>query len=119
EAADEFEESIRLKDDAAHIPDVKLQLGGALRKLGRQSEAILFAQQVAEQNLNKDLQDDAVWLVSQCAAELGDIDEARDAVRTLLRKWPRSSLAPEARLKLRDLVRRAAHGNEPPSTEGQ
>ncbi len=107
EAADKFEEAIRLKDDAAHIPAVKYNLARALRKLDRQSEAMVFAQQVVDQNTDKELQDDAILLVSQCAEDLGDIDQARDALRTLMRRWPRSSLVPDARHHLGELNLRA------------
>ena len=41
--------SIRLRDEATHIPSVKYQLARTLRQLGRQSEAIVYARQVIEQ----------------------------------------------------------------------
>jgi TolA-binding protein len=105
EAAEKFQESMRLKDDAAHIPAVKLNLATALWRLGRQSEAIVYARQVVEQNIDRELQDDATWLLARCSQEIDDIDTARDALRTLLRRWPRSSNAQDARQLLRDLAR--------------
>ena len=104
EAAESFHEAIRLKEEASHIPAVKLNLGRALMRLGRSSEALLFAQQVLDQNIDRDLQADAAWLLSHCAEDVGDMDEARDALRTLLRRWPRSALVPDARKRLGELT---------------
>ena len=99
EAADKLEEAIRLKEDAPHV---RYELARALRRLGRQAEAILYARQVAEQNIDPDLQDDAVFLAALCAEELGDLDSAIDGYLTLIRRWPRSSVAHEARPMLRE-----------------
>ena len=112
EAAEKFQESIRLRDEAAHIPSVKYQLARALRQLGRQSEAMVYARQVIEQQVDRELQDDATWLLSRCAEELDDIDTAREALRTLIRRWPRSALARDARPHLRELTRRAIRGRQ-------
>ena len=112
EAAEKFQESIRLRDEAAHIPSVKYQLARALRQLGRQSEAMVYARQVIEQQVDRELQDDATWLLSRCAEELADIDTAREALRTLIRRWPRSALARDARPHLRELTRRAIRGRQ-------
>lgn len=115
EAAEKFQTSMSLRDDATHMPAVKYNLALALRELGRQSEALVYARQVVEQNIDRDLQDDATWLVARCATDLEDLDTAIEALRSLLRRWPRSSFAPEARDALRDLVRRA---RQSPSSPG-
>ncbi|MCA9616920.1 MAG: tetratricopeptide repeat protein, partial [Myxococcales bacterium] len=111
EAAEKLQESIRLRDEATHIPSVKYQLARTLRQLGRQSEAIVYARQVIEQQVDRELQDDATWLLATCAEELDDLDTAREALNTLIRRWPRSALARDARPKLRDLTRRAIRGD--------
>ena len=112
EAAERFQEAIRLRDEAAHIPSVKYHLARALRRLDRQSEAMVYARQVVEQNIDRDLQDDATWLLALCAEELDDIDTARASLRRLINRWPRSALAREARPKLRELTRRAIRGRQ-------
>ncbi len=104
EAAEKLQESMRLKDDAAHLPAVKHSLATALWRLGRQSEAMVYARQVIEQNVDRELQDDATWLLAKCAQELGDVDTSRETLRNLLRRWPRSSFASDARELLRDLA---------------
>lgn len=114
EAAEKFQESVKLREQGAHIPAVKYQLARAFRKLERQSEAIVYAKAVVEQNHDKEVQDDAMWLVSQCAEELGRLDDARAALRTLLRRWPRSSLVPDARRHLGELNLRALRGGNNP-----
>lgn len=103
EAAESFQEAIRLRDEATHIPAVKLDLSRALLHLGRAGEAAVLAQEVIDQNIDRELQDDAAWLLSQCAENLGNIDDARNALRLLLRRWPRSALVPDARKQLSNL----------------
>jgi TolA-binding protein len=106
EAATQFREAIRLKEEASHIPAVQYHLAKALRELGRAAEAQVLAKAVIEQNLDKDLQDDAAWLLSQCAEDQGNLDDARDAIKLLWRKWPRSALVPDALKRLADLNKR-------------
>lgn len=115
EAAERFHQSMSLRDDASHMPAVKYNLAVALRELGRQSEALVYARQVVEQNIDRELQDDATWLVAECATDLEDLDTAIEAIRSLLRRWPRSSYAPDARSELHDLIRRA---RQAPSSPG-
>jgi tetratricopeptide (TPR) repeat protein len=103
EAAESFQEAMRLKEEATHIPAVKLDLARALQHLGRAGEATILAQEVIDQNIDKELQDDATWVLSECADDLGNIDDARNALRMLLRRWPRSALVPDARKRLSDL----------------
>lgn len=103
EAAESFQDAMRLKEEATHVPAVKLDLARAFWHLGRAGEAAILAQEVVDQNVDKELQDDATWLLSQCAEDLGNIDDARNALRALLRRWPRSALIPDARKRLSDL----------------
>jgi TolA-binding protein len=105
EAAESFQEAQRLQEDAAHMPGVKLSLAQALLKLGRAGEAALLSQELIDQNVDKEIQDDAAWLLSQCAETLGNVDDARNALRLLLRRWPRSALVTDARKHLADLNR--------------
>lgn len=103
EAAESFRESLRYKDDASHTPSVKYHLAKALRSLGRPGEAQVLARTVVDQNIDRDLQDDATWLLAGCAEDLGQIDDSRNELRALIRKWPRSQLVPDAFKKLSEL----------------
>lgn len=113
EAAESYQEAIRLKEEGTHVPAVKLDLARALWHLGRAGEATLLAQEVIDQNIDKELQDDATWLLSECAEDLGNIDDARNALRALLRRWPRSALIPDARKRLSDLNLKVWKKNAP------
>ncbi|MCA9607549.1 MAG: tetratricopeptide repeat protein [Myxococcales bacterium] len=110
EAAEAFQEAIRQKEDAAHIPGVKLQLARALRRLGRHAEARVLAQQVVDQTIDRELQDDALLLYAAASEDLEDIDEARNALRTFLRRWPRGAESVSVRRHLADLNRRVMRG---------
>lgn len=110
EAADAFQESIHLKEEAAHIPAVKYNLARSLARLGRQGEAIILAQAVIDQNVDRELQDDGAFLLAQCAEDLGNIDDARNALRMIGRRWPRSQLALDARRHLGELNLRVLRG---------
>ena len=113
EAADAFQESIRSKEEAAHIPAVKYNLARSLARLGRQGEAIVLAQAVIDQTVDRELQDDGAFLLAQCAEDLGNIDDARNALRMIGRRWPRSQLALDARRHLGELNLRVLRGNVP------
>lgn len=108
EAAESFQEAIRLKEDASHILYVKFHLAKALRKLGRCEEASLYTKEVVEQekDVEDTLQVDAAWLMSQCAEDLGDLDRARKPLRIILRRWPASAIIPDARKRLNELTMR-------------
>jgi len=103
EAAESFQESMRLKEEASHIPAVKYHLARAFWQLGRNGEAAILAQEVIDQQQDRDLQDDAAWLLSHVAEDMDNIDDARNALRLLLRRWPRSALIPDARKQLGEL----------------
>jgi TolA-binding protein len=114
EAAEAFEEARRLDEDGTHIPAVKLELARALRHLGRTARAKELAAEVAEQTIDRELQDDGLLLFAQCAEEVNEIDEARAALRTYMRRWPRGAFAVDVRQHLADLNRRAMRGETSP-----
>lgn len=103
EAAESLIESTQLKQETSHAAAVKFHLATAYWHLGRNGEAAILAQEVIDQNQDRDLQPDAAWLLSRCAEDMDRIDDARSALRLLLRRWPRSALVPEARKKLAEL----------------
>ncbi|MCS6857061.1 MAG: tetratricopeptide repeat protein, partial [Sandaracinaceae bacterium] len=107
EAAESFQEALRLREDAPHGPAVRLELARALRHLGQEARAKDLAAEVAEQTIDRELQDDALLLFAECAEAVGAIDEARAALRTYLRRWPRGAYASEVRKRLSQLNRQA------------
>jgi TolA-binding protein len=112
EAIQRFEEAIELHPTGPHIPAVKLSLASSLRSEKRPAEALVFAQQVADQTTDGSLQPDGWWLVALCARDLDDLDSARDALKLLINKWPRSALSREARPLLRLVTREAYLGKK-------
>lgn len=110
EAAEAFQESLRLREDAPHTPAVKLALARALRHLGQDARAKDLAAEVAEQSVDRELQDDGLLLFAECAEALGGLDEARTALRSYLRRWPRGAYAVDVRHHLSDLNRQALRG---------
>lgn len=110
EAAEAFQESLRLREDGPHTPAVKLDLARTLRHLGQDARAKDLAAEVAEQNVNRELQDDGLLLFAECAEALGSIDEARAALRAYLRRWPRGAFNVEVRRHLAELNRRVMRG---------
>ena len=110
DAIERFEEAIELDPKGSHIPAVKHSLALALRGEKRSAEALVWAQQVADQKTETALQADGWWLVALCARDIGDLDTAREALKLLIKKWPRSALSRDARPLLRELTREAYLG---------
>ena len=114
EAAEAFQESLRLSEDGPHTPAVKLELARALRHLGQDARAKDLAAEVAEQTVDRDLQPDALLLFADCAEALGEIDETRAALRTYMRRWPHGAFGIDVRRRLSDLNRRVMRGEVHP-----
>ena len=97
EATEAFNDSIRLEEGAAHIPQVRLHLAEALAKLGKNAQAKIELDKVLEQNADKEIHPDATWALAHVLDDLGDLDGARTQLRKLAAKWPRSALIPDSR----------------------
>jgi TolA-binding protein len=104
EAAGAFEESLHYDDAGAFTPQAKLELSSAYRKLHRQKDAVPLLTQLAEQNIDKEIQDDALDLLAWCQTELESYNDAKNTWRALLRRFPDSHFAPEAKLALQALM---------------
>ncbi|MGH7435355.1 MAG: tetratricopeptide repeat protein [Polyangiaceae bacterium] len=104
EAATAFEESIRYEDSGPVSTQAKLELATAYRKLHRQKDCIGVLGPLSESNIDKDIQDDALELLAWCQTEIESYNDAKSTWRTLLRKFPDSHFAPEAKLALQTLT---------------
>lgn len=103
EAANAFEESIKYREDAANGPSVRLGLSEAYRHLNRQKEAIPILTLLAENPVDKEVHDDALYLLAWCQMDVQAWNEAKSSWRTLIRRFPESRFAAEAKLQLAQL----------------
>lgn len=118
EATASFREATELRSEGAHIPAVQYNLAKTLRRLGHSDQALVLAKQVAEQSTDPSLQPDGWWLTAACARDGGDLDTARSALKTLIKKYPRSALSRDARPLLRELTREAYLGKSAAAAGG-
>ncbi len=104
EAATAFEESLRYEDSGPVAPQAKLQLGSAYRKLHKQKDAIAVLGPLADSTVDKDVLDDALEQLAWCQTEIEAFNDAKNTWRVLLRKFPDSHYAPEAKAALQTLT---------------
>jgi len=104
EAAGAFEESLRYSESGAVAPQAKLELATAYRKLRRQKDAIAVLGPLSESSVDREIQDDALEQLAWCQTEIESYNDAKNTWRTLLRKFPDSHFAPEAKLALQVLT---------------
>lgn len=103
EAAAAFEESQRYKKDSAIAPSVQLGLAEAYRHLGRQKDAIPILEPLVENTVDKEVHDDALYLLAFCQMDMKAWNDAKNTWRTLLRRFPESRFSAEGRLQLQAL----------------
>jgi tetratricopeptide (TPR) repeat protein len=99
QAYEAYDEAVRLREEAGHIPRVRIAQADALRHLGRQREALVVLQAVAD-GADTEAADDALLAMAHCQADLQQFGEARTTLRTLLRRFPYGTASQEARMYL-------------------
>jgi TolA-binding protein len=104
EAATALEDSLHFEESGGDAPQAKLELANAYRKLRKQKDAIPLLTSLSESNIDKELQDDALEQLAWCQTEIEAYNDAKNTWRTLLRKFPDSHYAPEAKLALQTLT---------------
>ena len=103
EAATALEESLKYKEDSTIAPNVRLALADAYRHLSRQKDAIPLLNQLSEAVLDKEIQDDALYLLAGCQTDLQEWNDAKTTWRSLIRRFPDSHYAGEAKMQLASL----------------
>ncbi len=103
DAQQAFEDSLRYKDNAAHSPAARYFRADALRHLGRQREAITILMELSESSADKEYLDDAAYLLSQCLVDIQAWNDAKNAMRSFLRRFPTSPFANEIKTQLAEL----------------
>lgn len=103
----EAEQALRLslkdKVEAAHSPGARYQLCRALRALGRQREAIPMLIKLSEASTDKELMDEATFLLAEAQIDLSAWNDAKATLRSFIRRFPSSARINDARGKLADL----------------
>src|SRR5271167_2242482 len=103
EAAVAFEEAIKQKETAAHTPSARLNLARAYRKLNRQRDAIPMLVQLSEASPDKEVMDDATFLLAQCLIDIQAWNDAKTTLRSFIHRFPDSPLINDAKLALADV----------------
>ena len=103
EAASAFEESLKIREDSAIAPSVKLGLSDSYRHLNRQKEAIPILTALAENPVDKEVHDDALDMLAWCQMDVQAWNDAKNTWRTLIRRFPDSKFSAEAKLQLAQL----------------
>jgi TolA-binding protein len=103
EAAVAFEDAIRQKETAAHTPSARLNLAGAYRKLNRQRDAIPILSMLSEASPDREVMDDATFLLAQCYIDIQAWNDAKNTLRSFVRRFPDSAFINDVRLALADL----------------
>jgi TolA-binding protein len=103
EAAMAFEEAIKQKETAAHTPSARLHLGRAYRKLNRQRDAIPMLSQLSEASPDKEVMDDATFLLAECLIDIQAWNDAKSTLRSFIHRFPDSPYLNDARMALADI----------------
>ena len=103
EAAVAFEEAIKQKETAAHTPSARLHLARAYRKLNRQRDAIPMLAQLSEASPDKEVMDDATFLLAECLIDIQAWNDAKSTLRSFIHRFPDSPYLNDARMALADI----------------
>jgi tetratricopeptide (TPR) repeat protein len=100
EAASTFEEALRLREDSHMAPQIRLSLAEAYRKLNKHDKAIPMLQLLVDNASNREVQDDALYLLAWCQMDTQAWNDAKETWRVLLKRFPESHFAPEGKMQL-------------------
>ena len=100
EATQQFRESLAFKSDGAHSPSATYELARALVALGNQREAIPMLITLSEASADREVMDDAMFLLAQAQLEIQAYNDAKTTLRAFIRRFPKSPHLFEAKGKL-------------------
>jgi TolA-binding protein len=103
EAERALRSSLENKEDTTHSDEARYQLARTLRTLGRQREAISILLELSEGSTSRDVTDDASILLAQAQADIEAWNDAKNTLRTFLRRFPNSPHRNQARTELASL----------------
>ena len=100
EASQQFRESLAYKGDASHSPSATYELARALAALGMHRDAIPMLISLSEASANREVMDDASFLLAQSQLEIQAYNDAKTTLRAFIRRFPKSPHINEAKGKL-------------------
>jgi TolA-binding protein len=103
EAAQAFEDALKQKETSAHGPSARLNLSRAYRKLNRQRDAIPMLAQLSEASSDKEVMDDATFLLAECLIDIQAWNDAKTTLRSFIHRFPDSPYLNDARMALADI----------------
>ena len=103
EAQQAFRESLKYKDDAAHSPQANFQLSRALIQLGLHRDAIPILMQLSETSADKEVMDEATLQLAEAQLAIQAWNDAKNTLRTFIRRFPNSAHINDARGKLAEV----------------
>ena len=103
EAEQALRDSLAFESGASHSPQASYQLSRALRSLGKQREAIPILMKLSEASADKEVMDEATLLLAQAQEDIQAWNDAKNTLRSFIRRFPRSPHAHEARMKLAEI----------------
>jgi TolA-binding protein len=103
EAEQALRDSLAFESGASHSPQASYQLSKALRSLGKQREAIPLLMKLSEASADKEVMDEATLLLAQAQEDIQAWNDAKNTLRSFIRRFPRSPHAHEARMKLAEI----------------
>jgi TolA-binding protein len=103
EAERALRSSLENKEDAAHADEARYQLARALCTLGRQREAITILIELSEGSTNREVTDDATFLLAKAQIDIEAWNDAKNTLRSFVRRFPNSPNRNPARSELAQL----------------
>lgn len=103
EARQSLEESQRLDPTAAHAPQAQYNLALALKQLGDQRRAIPILMKLSETSSDKEVMDDATYLLAEAQIEIKAWNDAKSTLRSFIRRFPSSPYINQVRTKYAEL----------------
>jgi len=103
EATQSLREAIDLEHDAPHTAQATFELARAYRALDQQKSAIFILMKLSEAAVTVDVLDEATLLLADCQTDIELFNDAKETLRTFLRRFPDSNLRNDARTRLSKL----------------
>lgn len=103
EAEQALRDSLAFKADAAHSPQANYQLARALKSLSKQREAIPILMRLSEASADKEVMDEATLLLAEAQVDIQAWNDAKNTLRSFIRRFPTSAHINQARMKLAEI----------------